>query len=199
MTKTELAQMLGISASMVSRLAKRGMPVDDVDKAKRWRKRHLEPGRVKGMRVDTIVEPVQPLAPAAPTKPTPDLAGQLAVIERLGQTLATAIDSEAVSIDADASKLRTAMKAADWSAFAALVGNTWPRPCLPANTWHYLLAWALADKHPLMLHLLAAPVDQLLCPDQLPRLDALLPPSEAMHIACDWGKSSESEPLIETI
>jgi hypothetical protein len=53
MTKTELAAALGVSASMVSRLAKRGMPVDTVERAQRWRRRHLEPGRVKGVRMGT--------------------------------------------------------------------------------------------------------------------------------------------------
>lgn len=52
MTKKELAALLGISGAMVSRLAKRGMPTDDVDRAKRWRRRHLEPGRTKGTRYD---------------------------------------------------------------------------------------------------------------------------------------------------
>ncbi len=53
MTRTELAALLGVSPSMVSRLAKRGMPTDDVERARRWRRRHLEPARVKGVRADT--------------------------------------------------------------------------------------------------------------------------------------------------
>lgn len=52
MKKSDLAQALGISASMVSRLSKRGMPVDCVERAKRWRKRHIEPGRIKDTRYD---------------------------------------------------------------------------------------------------------------------------------------------------
>ena len=47
MLKKELADALGISAPMVSKLAKRGMPTDTVERAQRWRKRHLEPGRLK--------------------------------------------------------------------------------------------------------------------------------------------------------
>jgi hypothetical protein len=50
MTKKELAQLLGISGSMVTRLKKRGMPVDSLERAQRWRKRHLESGRMKGTR-----------------------------------------------------------------------------------------------------------------------------------------------------
>lgn len=48
MTKKELAALLGISGAMVTRLAKRGMPTDSLERAQRWRKRHLEPSRVKG-------------------------------------------------------------------------------------------------------------------------------------------------------
>lgn len=52
MKKADLAQALGISASMVSRLSKRGMPTDCVERAQRWRKRHIETGRMKGVRYD---------------------------------------------------------------------------------------------------------------------------------------------------
>lgn len=59
MLKKELAEALGISAAMVSKLAKRGMPTDSVERAQRWRRRHLEPGRVKGVRY----ERTRPAAP----------------------------------------------------------------------------------------------------------------------------------------
>lgn len=52
MLMKDLAEQLGISGSMVSRLAKRGMPTDSLERAQRWRKRHLEPGRVKGQRFE---------------------------------------------------------------------------------------------------------------------------------------------------
>ena len=61
MQQKELATLLNISPAMVSRLAKRGMPTDTLERAERWRRRHLEPGRVKGARLD------QPDGP----KPTP--------------------------------------------------------------------------------------------------------------------------------
>jgi hypothetical protein len=83
MQQKELARLLDISPAMVSRLAKKGMPTDDLERAQRWRKRHLEPGRVKGMRADTI-KPRQP-TPPAPAKPTPAALG------------ATVADMEAVS------------------------------------------------------------------------------------------------------
>lgn len=56
MKKKDLAQALGISASMVSRLSRRGMPTDCVERAKRWRKRHIEPGRIKGVRFDASAQ-----------------------------------------------------------------------------------------------------------------------------------------------
>lgn len=71
MNRKELAAALGISGAMVTKLAKRGMPVDDVDKAIRWRRRHLEPTRTKGIRMDaspgarrTPHVAAPPLAPA---------------------------------------------------------------------------------------------------------------------------------------
>lgn len=54
MTGKELAKALGISPQMVSKLRKRGMPTDSLERALRWRRRNLEPGRVKGVRVDTL-------------------------------------------------------------------------------------------------------------------------------------------------
>lgn len=56
MKKKDLAHALGISASMVSRLSRRGMPTDCVERAKRWRKRHIEPGRIKGVRFDASAQ-----------------------------------------------------------------------------------------------------------------------------------------------
>jgi hypothetical protein len=52
MQQKELAKLLDISTAMVSRLVKRGMPTDTLERAERWRKRHIEPGRIKGARFD---------------------------------------------------------------------------------------------------------------------------------------------------
>lgn len=57
MMKKELAALLGISGAMVSKLSKRGMPTDSLERAQRWRKRHLDPGRVKGTRFDGYYAP----------------------------------------------------------------------------------------------------------------------------------------------
>lgn len=54
MQHKELAAALGISGAMVSRLVKRSMPTDTVERAERWRSRHLEPARLKGTRIDTV-------------------------------------------------------------------------------------------------------------------------------------------------
>jgi hypothetical protein len=42
-TQAELAQQLGISGALVSKLRKRGMPVDDVEAARQWRRRNVAP------------------------------------------------------------------------------------------------------------------------------------------------------------
>lgn len=60
MLKKDLAQALGVSGAMVSKLAKRGMPTDSLERAQRWRKRHLEPGRMKGQRMGTTAKVVTP-------------------------------------------------------------------------------------------------------------------------------------------
>ncbi len=44
-TQGELAQKLGVTQQMVSKLRKRGMPVDSVAKARAWRRTHLDPMR----------------------------------------------------------------------------------------------------------------------------------------------------------
>jgi phage terminase Nu1 subunit (DNA packaging protein) len=81
MLKKELADALGISGPMVSKLAKRGMPTDSVERAQRWRKRHLEPGRLKSNKAKgpTPAPPsgaggpveMRP-APRPPAQPSPD-------------------------------------------------------------------------------------------------------------------------------
>ena len=70
MQQKELAALLGISPAMVSKLKKMSMPTDTVERAQRWRKRNLEPGRIKGARFD----PTQATKPTAPKPATPDTA-----------------------------------------------------------------------------------------------------------------------------
>lgn len=54
MQQKELASLLDISPAMASRLVKKGMPTDTLERAEKWRRRHLEPGRVKGARFGTV-------------------------------------------------------------------------------------------------------------------------------------------------
>jgi hypothetical protein len=62
---------------MVSRLAKRGMPTDSIERAERWRKRHLDPGRVKGVRADTMEQLPASALPIAEPVGLPDPAADL--------------------------------------------------------------------------------------------------------------------------
>lgn len=72
MTQAELAQALGISQAAVSKLARRGMPTDSVERASRWRRRHLQTGRMKGIRADTIGHNSKPDAPPKPAATAPE-------------------------------------------------------------------------------------------------------------------------------
>lgn len=85
MQQKELAKLLDISTAMVSRHAKRGMPTDTLERAEKWRKRHLEPGRVKGARFTPNLSPPTPEKPAG----QPRLAScvSLADVEALGDLL----------------------------------------------------------------------------------------------------------------
>lgn len=67
MLKKELAEALGISPAAVTKLSKRGMPTDTLERAQRWRRRHLEPSRVKGVRFE----------PRKAQEPSSDPIGQL--------------------------------------------------------------------------------------------------------------------------
>lgn len=75
MTGKELAEGLGISQAMVSRLLKKGMPDDSVDRARRWRNRNMQRGRMKGIRLDT--RPVPTLKPPTTVGTVPDPAPEL--------------------------------------------------------------------------------------------------------------------------
>lgn len=79
MLQKELAAALGVSAAMVSKLAKRGMPTDSLERAQRWRKRHLEPSRVKHNKPGTPAHPTasqrSQLFPALPQSIPPIRGG----------------------------------------------------------------------------------------------------------------------------
>jgi len=52
MKTVEIAEQLDISRQMVNKLRKRGMPVDSLAAAQRWRKKNLNPFTTKNNRID---------------------------------------------------------------------------------------------------------------------------------------------------
>jgi len=66
--KARIARELGISGAAVSKLVRRGMPIDDADAARRWRVAHLNPGRMRpdpGPSAETLLQRAQRLADLA--------------------------------------------------------------------------------------------------------------------------------------
>lgn len=127
MQQNELAKLLGISAAMVSRLAKRGMPTGTLERAQRWRKRHLEPGRIKGTRFD----PTQATKSAAPTVPAAaaGLADLLADVEAAGLELHNALtQGDQAWIDVMTQQVRDLLRALPDDA----------NPALPLRVWEAL-------------------------------------------------------------
>lgn len=127
MTKKELAALLGISGAMVTKLAKRGMPTDSLERAQRWRKRHLEPSRVKGVRYDSNYKPSPQ---AQPVRPAPVIA-HLTLAAGLLDVAAVALSAGAC-IDALIPGLRVAL--------AAVPAHERDGLLLPANVMDLLVA-----------------------------------------------------------
>ncbi len=127
MLKKDLATLLGISGAMVTRLAKRGMPTDSLERAQRWRKRHLEPGRVKGVRFDGNYKSSEQ---AQPTRPGPAI-DHLAAATGLLNVAAAALSAGAC-IDALIGALRAAL--------AAVPEHERERLLLPVNVMDLLVA-----------------------------------------------------------
>ena len=72
MQQKEIAALLGVSPAMVSRHAKKGMPTDSLERAEKWRRRHLEPGRIKGVRFESSsTSKPAPARTAAPARAAP--------------------------------------------------------------------------------------------------------------------------------
>ena len=55
MKQSDLARALGVSLVMLWKLKRRGMPIDDLEAAIRWRAEHLVPTRLKGVKRGTKV------------------------------------------------------------------------------------------------------------------------------------------------
>ncbi len=129
MLKKELAQLLGVSESIVSRHAKKGMPTDSLERAQRWRKRHLEPGRVKGVRFDPAKEQAA-RALSASSAPAVDLSGLIAILN--AALLAGPVPCDAPALMDVRHALRTMT---GWRESHALVAA-------PVRVWVRLLAYA---------------------------------------------------------
>ena len=143
MLKKDLAEQLGISGAMVSRLAKRGMPTDSLERAQRWRKRHLEPGRMKGVRFDpNQSSPARPSparakpAPPAPESPPPGVALQREA-ELAARYCALALRSTDQGVAAAlVEELRRHLRRLPSEA----------QPVMPVRTWIALVDWVLHDE-----------------------------------------------------
>ena len=150
MTQKELAQALGISPGMVSRLAKRGMPTDSLQRAQRWRKRHLEPGRVKGARFDpNAVLDAQTHAPAREQSPAaaPSPIENLVRLAAKMQALAQAANAELIEVGGrgelvDLEPLRCALR--EWPTEVVALA-----PPMPLRVWLALNEFCLPRRSPL--------------------------------------------------
>jgi transcriptional regulator with XRE-family HTH domain len=78
MTQVDLARALGVSAAMVSKLKRRGMPTDDVQSARDWCDKNLRRSLRKGIRGALTTALVNPHSLAEPPDkdeaPAPQLA-----------------------------------------------------------------------------------------------------------------------------
>lgn len=137
MQQNELAKLLGISAAMVSRLVKKGMPCDTLERAQRWRKRNLEPGRIKGSRFDPRQQ-AQPTAPTGST-PAPDAAAGLADLLAEVETASAELDKALTEND---SEWAAAMLQQTRELLRQIPGDAQPR--LSLRAWLALVDWIIA-------------------------------------------------------
>lgn len=100
----DLAAGLGISPAMVSKLKRRGMPVDSVEAAEKWRKRHLLSTRTKGVRAGSERMPISHGHVSTPgdgsRRPTAvdgRTARLLRIVEELGVAALDSIQRDAFS------------------------------------------------------------------------------------------------------
>jgi len=107
--RTHLAELLGIAKSAVTAQAARGMPTYSLEAAQEWRRRNIDPARVKGNRMDAHYQPRQPVRPVhpapQPAAPEPDWFALAA----LSLDLAALVLDGGQSIDALIPSLRAAL------------------------------------------------------------------------------------------
>ena len=102
MQQKELATLLGVSPAIVSRHVKRGMPTDTLERAEKWRRRHLEPGRVKGVRY----EPNRTVKPTPPKPASPPCAVPCVTVADV-EAAADLADGALARGNQDAAEIRT--------------------------------------------------------------------------------------------
>jgi hypothetical protein len=106
----DLAAQLGISAAMVSKLKKRGMPTASVEAAEKWRRRHLEFARSKGNRAGTErPAPAEKFADVSTPAIELAAAAALARVRRLAELAGDALAGHSFEIVAP--MLRQALQA----------------------------------------------------------------------------------------
>ena len=95
--RTHLAELLGIAKSAVTAQAARGMPTYSLEAAQEWRRRNIDPARVKGNRMDAHYQPRQPVRPVhpapQPAAPEPDWFALAALVLDGGQSIDALIPS----------------------------------------------------------------------------------------------------------
>ncbi len=171
MQQKELAQLLDISPAMVSRLAKRGMPTDTLERAERWRKRHLEPGRVKGSRFGTVLATPAPSQP----RPAPD-----AVVPAL-EAAALLIDAALLAGNAYGAAIRTNRLRVGLRAAGECI-----EPCFSVGVWLALTDYVL---HPEAEIRNTKDTGERLTPGQYGRRVSSAitwPAAEVLFQACDY-------------
>lgn len=181
MQQKELAKLLGISPAMVSRLKKQNMPTDSLERAQRWRKRHLEPGRIKGSRFD----PMQQAQPPAPMPSTPAQAAAAGPADLLAE-VETAGDELDKALTENDSEWAAVMVQQARELMRKLPDNAQPR--LSLRSWLALVDWFI---HPACDILQAPDKATLLNPVQFGMRWHGWPAYPLMNehtldAACDW-------------
>lgn len=172
MLQKDLAALLGISASMVTRLVRRGMPTDTVERAEKWRRRHLETARMKGNRMEQTQRPRAGLVRPSRKPKTPAFVTD-SVIEEMGDLVNGALQrGDHDRVAALTLELRELLR----------VAAPMARPRLHLRVWLALLVY--------MLHEGAAV-------RSAPDLGALLTPGEFGALAFPDAPWADSEVIYE--
>ena len=184
MLRKDLAVDLGISGAMVSKLAKRGMPTDSLERAQRWRKRHLEPGRVKGVRFDpNYIAPAQP-APAAPPPVNPAPQTHAETEQKLTRAAEVAAKCVGIALRVDGLASIPPLIAELRDVLRELPPGAQPE--MPLRVWIALVDWVLRVDAEVRSH---PDQDQVITPAQFSALVTLAGDADGLgwlNEACDW-------------